>query len=119
MNEMLNKLRALCDAAMPGPWKYRRRKYLGPNVCITTQTGANLYLFAGADCCEWGEETAQFIAAARTAIPLLLDVVEAQDRFLIATADWMESNSETDIAMMRIALDAMREAKAKLEAVCL
>jgi hypothetical protein len=73
----IEKLKAICDAATLGPWNYRNIKKIGPNVYITRGIGERLYLFDDDDRCPWGEGTALFIAAARTALPALIEYVEA------------------------------------------
>ncbi len=82
-DDLAERLRALCDGATPGPWNVD-----GPSMgfgAITDAHGALSFgLASGAkeeaqpeDACE---TNAAFIAAARTAVPELLDALAARDQ---------------------------------------
>ena len=125
MQEALNKLRALCAAATPGKWEYKRRKNIGPNIYIKELNGNNNYLFDGTEYCGWGEDTALFIATAREAVPALIELVDAYEALQAANAEVRIA----EISGINIAISATRDlwseahaaveaAKAKLEAVC-
>lgn len=77
----LADMRALCDAATPGPWRSRD---FGVHA-----VRANMVV-AGRGYCDDGvychENDARFIAAARTLMPLLLDVAKVAEKLVTLEA---------------------------------
>lgn len=75
----LAKLRELCDAASPGPWQVGRPATCRHRLWLNSQNLANLWSPPGIDitdpCAHLSVEDAMFIAAARDAVPRLLDYV--------------------------------------------
>ena len=67
--EYIAELRALADAATPGPW-----------VCDNAWDHVPLVRSHGGDICLMIARSGKFIAASRTAIPELLDAIEARDK---------------------------------------
>lgn len=61
------KLRALADAATPGPWN-------------RDADGVSVYIDVRFAICDASGADANFIAAARTAVPALLDEIERVER---------------------------------------
>lgn len=73
----LARLKALCDAATRGPWHHRNKVgYVYGPECVTATCGdfhdKELVPFNGE---RWNADAA-FIAAARDAVPALLDMIE-------------------------------------------
>ena len=73
------KLRALCDAATPGPWKARHRAF-GLTAEDDECSGLGLVVDGPPEAWNRGQYArgadARFIAAAREALPRLLDELE-------------------------------------------
>ena len=72
-------LRGLCEQAGPGPWSHRETalghySIDGPMTIVATIEALRPYWSSH------GQENARFIAAARTAVPALLDALEAAER---------------------------------------
>ena len=92
MTDDIKRLRELCDAATPGPWAEQHWKG-APDGCV----------YAGN---EWianaSIENAALIAAARTALPALLDRLEAvereRDEAKAACRSWATAHDEAIIA---------------------
>ena len=80
----LKEIRALCDGATPGPWKAEADQ-VWSSVKPSPATGFRMYKVCnmahntrlGKD--RWGKADAQFIAAAKTIIPELLDRIETAE----------------------------------------
>lgn len=66
----LEELRKICDAATPGPWRFAQ---LLDGIEARALLDSRGYLFGRSDDLQNGE----FIEAARTYMPLLLDLAEA------------------------------------------
>jgi hypothetical protein len=85
--EERERLRVLCDKATPGPWLARVRLDWGEALVYTPQGSQTS---DECDVCYLNEDrstgelaaTAEFIAAARTALPELLDALETAERNL-------------------------------------
>ncbi len=83
----LDQLRALCDAASPGPWEHDDK------FTVSIERGDEMTAF------RTYREDAAFIAAARTALPLLLTVAEAAKEFSDCYAPIQTSESPTEITI--------------------
>lgn len=68
------ELRALCDAATPGPWEWSH--LLNPNGLLSGDCEVIAILPEHTCSLEMLEADAAFIAASRTAVPEILDEVE-------------------------------------------
>jgi hypothetical protein len=84
--DRLKELRALCDAAQPGPWRYSGDKDgridTGPPDITDWEDG---YVIYGVD----RDEDARFIVAARTALPEALDEIERlREALRVAMLRW-------------------------------
>lgn len=84
----LKQVRKLCEDAAVGPWKVGVRTD-EPDYCYVSTPGG-MYMDVG-----YAPNTARFIAASRTLMPLLLEVVEIADRLQLAEA---EGNGEMPAA---------------------
>ena len=82
-----NRLRKLADAATPGPWE-NTRNGVQQTIGAATKVGDYKYEGVGIVPEEYvRQEDAEFIAAARTAVPALLDALaSAEDRATQAKA---------------------------------
>ena len=82
-----NRLRKLADAATPGPWE-NTRNGVQQTIDAATKVGDYKYEGVGIVPEEYvRQEDAEFIAAARTAVPALLDALaSAEDRATQAKA---------------------------------
>ena len=82
-----NRLRKLADAATPGPWE-NTRNGVQQSLAAATKVGDYKYEGVGIVPEEYvRQEDAEFIAAARTAVPALLDALaSAEDRATQAKA---------------------------------
>lgn len=103
----LEEIRALCSAATPGPWSpHTIEGDYGAHACGPYVSGESLgYDEAAIQL----EADAAFIAAVRTLLPLLLDVVEAAQRcaephILIVTA----ACAHADLKAALAALEAVK-----------
>lgn len=108
--DRLDEIRALCEAATPGPWEQTRpdREYVRNtddfNVCMTRRS-----------------YDAAFIAASRTLVPQLCDALEAAQKELIDyhhTQKVADGKAAENVRLRRIneQLTARAEAEAVLEA---
>ena len=70
-------LRALCDGATPGPWMVE--EYRSSNYVSATVNGKRQQVLRVNNQEPRNETDLDFIAAARTAIPDLLDALDARD----------------------------------------
>ena len=116
MQDCLDNLRALCEAATPGTWFFSD---------YSVQT-ANYGLIADIGPASVGQDSA-FISIARTTMPLLIDLVECQDWKVecnsipvpffdgrMSAQGWQEF-----VQIRSAAIAAVEAAKTKLEeAVC-
>lgn len=92
--EELSRLRELCEKATPGPWEAhvatrfkgieQERGVIGPN-------GENVICWV-VDEFEQSTENDEFIAAARTALPQLLDEVDQLREVLDSAVHFIESS---------------------------
>ena len=87
--ETLNRIRAQADAATEGPWELLGDgEYVsGPGILVAPDDGG----VTSAD--------AEFIAAARTDVPWLLDQVESRDKALDAALRLADQMEAEDAAM--------------------
>lgn len=96
----LEEIRALCEAATPGPWSHRTgalahaSRILDPNGGILLMTSHHGRM----------RDDAEFVAAARTLMPLLLEVAAA------AQTDFEMSECGAVHERLRRALRALEEA---------
>jgi hypothetical protein len=80
----LDQIRALCDAATPGPWKCVDQQVFVP----CHKRGKDIGIFEWNVTCDGkAAPTAQFIAACRELVPKLLTVAEADRAYLAASGD--------------------------------
>jgi len=111
--DRIAELRALAEAATPGPWMARSMMNV---VTVDPVDGISHYDIAE---CEWGpnmqkQANAGYIAAARTALPEALDAIERVRDFCAAHGDgsdlpYPESEVwENAIAHVLAALDGTR-----------
>ena len=112
--ESLNKLKAICDAATPGPWDYMEVR---DEILHVADDGG---VFLAARCPV--SENAVFIASSRSAMPILIELVEALDEKVQTLKD-LRSPASLSQELYRDAIDAdkaataaVASAKAKLEA---
>ena len=107
MQTTLERLRKLCQEASPGPWG---------NMEYTVGDHSDIQNIHGDTIVEMIEpQDAAFIVTARTALPLLLDLAEAQETFITGAAEWMESKTDAGLEKIRTALAAIESAKNALE----
>lgn len=71
----LRRLRELCDAATPGPWAFERPGGV-PRVYTLGSKDTHGRKSADGVCTGTSVANGEFIAAARSALPLLLDLAE-------------------------------------------
>ncbi len=92
----LARLRALCEAATPGPWEVagNLQTKVFDEVVAPHRTGNPEWCEGVADC-DTGEEDAEFIATARTAVPALIAEVER----LTAELDRLMEGSDPSTAV--------------------
>jgi hypothetical protein len=103
--DFIREMRTLCERATPGPWNSE----LVPNSLSETLYMVHSFVEAGHDtvCGSYkghDHPDMQFIAAARTALPELLDMVEALEKDLAAETTRREE-VEADNARLREALE--------------
>ena len=82
--ERIAELRALAAQAAPGPWKIHPSKGGDPTVvCIVKRFDLSIgSVEAGSDWGVFHRKDAAFIAAARTALPEALEIIEAMQRVI-------------------------------------
>jgi hypothetical protein len=103
MNDALKRLRALEKAATPGPWAVEDGKSV-----VAMFGDVDVYAQSVSSTRAVDESDAALVAAARNALPLLLDVAEAAQKH---DNDWGVDIDCESIRNVRAALDAL----AKLE----
>jgi len=117
--ESLNKLKAICEAATPGPWKHSK---FGVNilthdsefsVCTQNYTGST---FMVEEQMKITEANAAFIAASRSAVPALIELVEALEAEIRARHNMAMWPGLDNAAAYSAAKGASYEARKKLEA---
>lgn len=111
-------IRALVDAATPGPWKSRP-----PTEVPKPERSKYGCVYFGPSLDEWyttsplEKADAAFIAASRTAVPLLLAVADAAQNLLWYTEGLLAALEEEDGGSRQsLQADALRDALAELEA---
>ena len=118
----LEELKKLCGAAMPGPWKVSKGGDFW-DVDAYAANGTWLYTVVGGTT----EQDARFIAAARLALPALIELVEAYDEYLSAADDcalakWgdIQGNDISDELSQHLknAYNRRDKARSALEDVC-
>ena len=101
--EERSRLRALCEAATPGPWWTYEPASGGVGVCSGASTDPRRLLMRSTAGAQRPDDDAAFAAAARTALPALLDALDA------AEARATTAERERDAAVARIDdIDARR-----------
>ena len=93
--ETLARIRRQADAATEGPWEVKPYKGLAEDGdyvdSIVGSSQESIVYQLGCGCCDIGLEVAhpdaEFIAAARTDVPWLLEQVERRDKALEAVLD--------------------------------
>lgn len=109
------ELRALLEKATPGPWVIARPEQKGedwPHGIIVAATARGLGIYASGDTATFPSADRAMIAAARNALPALLDEIEAlkHDNGRYVT---IASDLATEIERLR---EALRNAVGYLEA---
>lgn len=92
MSDAISKLRALCEAATPGPWTTLEDEYEEGVV----RDSAGHDIIAETMLSGGSHDDARFIAAARTALPLLLEVAEAASELCVFCSNdnlWRTKNA--------------------------
>jgi hypothetical protein len=78
------EIRALCDGATPGPWAWSGNDIDGGEhgleSVIEMEVSCGVYCLGGSVSMRASGADRAFIAAARTALPRLLDALEAAER---------------------------------------
>ena len=92
--ETLARIREQADAATEGPWSVYRGKRCGTYV-----TGPDMIGVAREWSLTWKDADAEFIAAARTDVPWLLEQVELRQKALDAVVDLADQLDAEDEAM--------------------
>lgn len=86
-----DRLRAMADAATPGEWSTRLDRHEQENVYSGDAWIALLPHQCITSIERQSRADAAFIAAARTAIPALLDALDQRDRLLAECARWLRA----------------------------
>ena len=101
---MMTELRRLLSEGTPGPWAAGAETVQDSDHCAV----ASCWLTHEGDHKDRSEQNARLIVAAINALPALLDVVEAAERWTAMTAD---TGTEEAIEIVH----AMQDAMARLE----
>ncbi len=119
---VLERLKELCNAATPGPWFSRESKKGGrwPNIYYKAATGERVYLCDGETWFSWGEDSAKFVAAARMALPALIELCEAQAHKIETDKQYLYNLSALEMEDVEYikSTDAVDAARARLGAAC-
>lgn len=81
LSDKLSELEKLCEAATPGPWVKANQVDEGEIACYEVSAGEDGDLI----CCLLDanvEKNQEFIAASRTALPLLIEIIKIQTKAL-------------------------------------
>lgn len=90
----VKKLREICEKATPGPWEWQYSEKWGTIVFNDTLGVITAYTNErGNPDITIAEEDLEFIAAARTALPELLDEVEMLRKAFQQACDWIHQDS--------------------------
>jgi len=101
----LDKLKVLCAAATEGPWEIEEWE-TDDGVEVSRIVNHNGERVLADEICD---EDAAFIAAARTALPALIELVEAYRRLLAAKANAELSNAFGRAVLTQGYVDAVAE----------
>jgi len=136
--EAMNKLRAMCEAATPGPWEHKQQnEYYGQGYGETTEfvDMPNIGLLKVGLTDKQGQPfhvNAAFIAASRSAMPALIELVEAMERerecsqavsacakeAILRPSEENKEAHKAAYCVYKATVAAVESAKAKLEAAC-
>lgn len=115
----LDKLRTMCEAAAPGPWIYKDN---GHDGVIYDASGEWVTGGEPSDGrIEPDDQNLPLLLAARTALPALLDLVDALGKELALTKEWpslCDADYPDWVEQHEAATAAVDAARTKLEDVC-
>lgn len=115
--KFISELKALVEKATPGPWYHRQETVDRSWIADHPDHGMHTKIIIGKCSCYGGADDYAFIAAAKTAVPRLIQMVEELSRDLANAEKYRE---ETEIERDKIGNrlgDTRRELRASLEEV--